>query len=104
MSANPPTLEVQQAALQARVAELEKAAAAAVANQTNQQKALEAATAAHAGMVKKLADTKNLLAKANADKAAAEQLLAAVDEAKDDRRQQLQGCLGQSRHADKTSR
>ncbi len=76
LAANPPTLQQQQAALTARVAELDKLVAQASANYANSQKGVEVAKAAHGGMVNKLAETKNLLAKANTDKAAADKKMA----------------------------
>jgi predicted nucleic acid-binding Zn-ribbon protein len=75
LAANPPRLEDQQTVLANRVAELDKTLASAVANQTNQQTALQNVNTGHQGLVAKLAETKTMLAKANADKAAAEKRL-----------------------------
>ena len=72
---NPPSLEVQQNTLAARVAELDKALAAAVAAQANAKNLVNGATTAHTGMIAKLNETKQLLAKSNTDKGAAEQRL-----------------------------
>ena len=73
---NPPSLEQQQVTLAAQLAEVEKAAASADAAVANHQKSLDAAGAAHAGLIKQLADTKSNLATINQQKVAAERALA----------------------------
>lgn len=82
LPANPPRLEDQQVQLASQIAELEKLASAAVASENKQRKGAEAAKAAHQGLVTQVSQTKALLAKVNADKVAAEKLLAELTKQK----------------------
>jgi WD40 repeat protein/predicted nucleic acid-binding Zn-ribbon protein len=104
LSPNPPTLEAQQATLAAKIAELEKGHAAALTNQTNQEKASQASKAAHEAMIAKLAQTKSALAKATADKAAAEKLLSDLRKQKAEGDQQVKAGQAAVAAADKQLR
>ena len=76
LAPNPPRLEDHKSTVTAQIVQLNQALSAAIAAETAQQKALDAASASHAGLVAKLAQTKTGLAKANTDKAASEKMMA----------------------------
>ena len=89
LAANPPTLSEQQAALTARIAELEKAAAAAATAQANSKKAHDSAVASHGSMQAKLAEANKLLAEANGLKASSEKAIAQLTPQKNQQDKEL---------------